>query len=108
MSFPGKTVEYTLSHRLSKDFDRLHWNLDPKTPSKFDALEGDLVVSTHEQGCKVEYKTHVQLGWKIPKFIETKLSQMSLKSYLRGIRKRATALGLTYKRTDEPSTASVP
>ena len=106
MSFPGKTVEYSLSHRLSPAFDKLAWNLDPKVPSKFDALEGELAVSPHAQGCKVIYSTRVQLGWKIPQFIEHKLSQMSLMGYLRGIRKRGVALGMSYKRSDEPVTAA--
>ena len=105
MSFPGKTVEYSLSHRLSKAFDKLEWNLDPKVPSKFDALEGELAVSPHDQGCKVVYSTRVQLGWKIPQFIEHKLSQMSLMGYLRGIRKRGVALGQNYQRSDEPTPA---
>ncbi|MEE2830406.1 MAG: hypothetical protein VX498_14555 [Myxococcota bacterium] len=86
-------IVYHVHHDYFPSRDYLVWNLDPSKENGIDATEGSFSTWPGSSAGKTRflYRTMVDTGRSIPDWVEEDLSESSLKSYIKYVKKQAEA-----------------
>ncbi len=84
-------IEYSIHHDYFAADNYLVWSLDPARENGIDATDGSFSTwpGSAPGRTRFLYRTSIDTGRNVPKWIEEDLSEGSLKSYIKAVKKRA-------------------
>lgn len=87
-------IVYHVHHDYIPGKNYLVWNLDPRKENGIEATEGSFSTwpGSKPGTTRFLYRTMVDTGRNIPEWVEEDLSESSLKSYIKYVKKKAEAL----------------
>ncbi len=89
LSILGNQVYYTVIHKVDKNKGSIQWRMDDSKPKKNvkDSV-GAWVLKAHGAGTIVAYTVEVDTGVSVPKFIQSWLSNSSIKKVLKAVKEQ--------------------